>query len=57
MALHLVLALVVSHGDGAVGALERLSAGTAESDGGVSAAVEQDHNLLFFREAFADFFC
>src|SRR5580704_5973842 len=44
---HLVLALMVGKSDGAILALELFSAGAAEDDGGISAAVEQDHDLLF----------
>ena len=41
--------------DGAVLAFEFLAAGAAEHDGRISAAVEQDHDLLFAVEALFDF--
>ncbi len=52
---HFVLALVMGERDGAVLAFEFLAAGAAENDGGISAAVEQDHDLLFAVEALFDF--
>jgi len=41
--------------DGAVLAFKLLAAGAAQDDRGVSAAVEQDHDLLFTLEALFDF--
>jgi hypothetical protein len=55
VATHFVFALVVGECDRAVLAFEFLAAGAAEDDGGISAAVEQDHDLLFAIEAFLDF--
>jgi len=42
------------HGDGAVLALHVLAAGAAQHHGGVSAPVEQHHDLLFAFEPFFD---
>ena len=42
-----MFAFVVGERDGAVLAFEFLAAGAAEDDRGISAAVEQDHDLLF----------
>src|SRR5438094_6980980 len=52
-----MIACVVGERDGAVFALHRLAAGAAEHDGGVSAAVEQDHSLFAAREALANGLC
>ena len=56
VAVHLVLALVMGQRDGAVLAFELFAAGAAQDDRRISAAVEQDHDLLFALEAFFDFF-
>ena len=47
MADHLVLALMVGKRDGAILALELFAAGATKDYRGISAAVEQDHDLLF----------
>ena len=55
VANHFVFALVMGERDGAVPAFELLAAGAAEDDRRISAAVEQDHDLLFTVEALFDF--
>ena len=55
VANHLVLALVVRHGNGAVLALQGLSAGAAQYHRRIAAAVEQHHHLFFALEPVCDF--
>jgi hypothetical protein len=52
---HFVLAFVVGERDGAVLAFQFFAAGSAEDDWGITAAVEQDHDLLFAVETTFDF--
>jgi hypothetical protein len=52
---HFVLAFVMGERDSAVLTFEFFAAGPAENDGRISAAVEQDHDLLFTFEALLDF--
>src|SRR3954463_3185389 len=56
MALQLVRALVIGERDGAVVALDLLAARAAQHDGGISAAVQQDHRLLAALETRRDLF-
>ena len=49
-----MFALVMSEGNGAVLALQSLAAGAAQHHGRISAAIEQDHDLLFAVEALFD---
>ena len=50
-----MLALVVGERDGAVLAFELLAAGAAEHNGRISAAIQQDHDLLFAFETVFNF--
>ena len=56
VAFHFVLALVMSHRHGAILALQGLAAGAAQHHGRISAAIEEDHDLLFFLQALTNFF-
>src|SRR5947209_15955433 len=55
MALHALRRFMKGHGNRAVLALQRLTAGTAEHDGRIPAAIQQDHCLLAALKALSDF--
>src|SRR5580693_8970765 len=54
VANHFMLTLVVSEGDGTILAFQSLAAGAAQHDRRISAAVKQDHYLLFAIEPLFD---